>query len=295
MKWIAGCVTAFLLLVMAVKAPHTAGNATFIVDLPSGAARDPQLLPDGAVAFSIPSEPGGSEYLWFHFAVARLPSAVDFVLLNAAGAHQTGERWSITRPVFSADGRTWVRAEETSYSRQFSLKEPLGKPVFRFRAPLTAETLHVAYCYPYTLPMLHDFLAGLADRLEVPAGVLGQSEEGRDIPRFQIGGSSASDAGPEIWVICREHPGETPASYVLEGLTGALLDHPAGRRLRDRFTFHVVPLLNVDGAERGYYYHNARGVNLARDWSDFASAEARVLRQAMEPSLRRGTVRLVVN
>jgi hypothetical protein len=268
-----------------------------VTEFESGAAENVYERPDRSVAFSIPQEPGGPEYLWFNFMLAGgVVKGQEFVLENAADAHQTGSRWNITRPVFSADGKTWVRATEVDYSREFSLKQPLGKQIFHFKSPIAAETLRVAYCYPYTTRELDDFLVTVNDRLHGPVAVIGKSEEGRDIVSFQIGPhpSLVQAEPPEIWIICREHPGETPASFVLEGMVQGLLDSHAGHRLADHFAIRIVPLLNMDGIAHGYYYHNARGVNLSLDWVDMKSAEVRKLKSAMLPALDDKRLKVVV-
>ncbi|MFH1862731.1 MAG: M14-type cytosolic carboxypeptidase, partial [bacterium] len=103
-------------------------------DFESGAVQNVHQGNDGMIAFQIPEDPGSGEYLWFYFAVAtRSAEPLEFIIENAAGAHQTGKRWNITRPVFSADGKTWVRTEETQYAH---LETLLKKPVFYFQAPI---------------------------------------------------------------------------------------------------------------------------------------------------------------
>ncbi len=265
-------------------------------DFPQGNATDVHLRSDGSVAFSIAPEPGGDEYLWFCFEItAGGDKPLEFVLENASGAHQTGRRWKITRPIFSADGVTWVRAARTAYGKEFGLKEIFSDPVFRFQAPFAAETLKVAYFQPYTVEDLDRFIASVRDQPGVRISTLGSSEEGRDIPLIDIAPDPSVTSPERIWVIAREHPGETPASFVCEGMVKALLGQPAGKRLRDAYRFRIVPLLNVDGAEHGYYYHNATGVNLARDWVEFRAAETRALREKLAEDVDRYDVKLVVN
>ena len=60
---------------------------------------------------------------------------------------------------------------------------------------------------------------------------------------------------PTIFLSCRVHPGETPASYVLTGIYEFLTDEDSlqAKILLDRFVFKIVPMLNPDGVYRGYY------------------------------------------
>ncbi len=71
---------------------------------------------------------------------------------------------------------------------------------------------------------------------------------------------------PVVLVTCRVHPGETAASYALEGLLQFLLNKSDVRAgiLRKLFTFVVVPMLNPDGVHRGFYRMDTRGQNLNR-------------------------------
>ena len=60
---------------------------------------------------------------------------------------------------------------------------------------------------------------------------------------------------PTIFISSRVHPGETPASFVLDGIWKFLTNENSeqAKVLRDRFVFKVVPMLNPDGVYRGYY------------------------------------------
>ena len=268
-------------------------------DFEAGAAENLHCRKDGSIGFSIPKDPGGNEYLWFYFKVSSdSKKPLEFVLENAESAHQTGWRWKISRPLFSTDGRTWIRAKETSYKDVFGLASKLGRrPVFRFRSPITADTLWVAYSYPYTNSDLTAFLKTIENSQNVAISALGKSQEGREIVKVQIIEDQVLDKEkkPWIWFIGREHPGETPLSFVCEGIIGALLNSIVGDRLRENFDFTLIPMLNVDGVAHGYYYHNASGINLSTDWVEFKSGEVRVLRDALSADIQNRDVRLLIN
>jgi murein tripeptide amidase MpaA len=76
------------------------------------------------------------------------------------------------------------------------------------------------------------------------------------------------EAEKKIWVIARQHPGETMAEWFVEGMIDALLDNanPVARKLLQRAVFYIVPNMNPDGSVRGNLRTNAAGANLNREW-----------------------------
>jgi murein tripeptide amidase MpaA len=68
----------------------------------------------------------------------------------------------------------------------------------------------------------------------------------------------------------RVHPGESPASFVLNGIINFILNESSeqARMIREKFVFKIIPILNPDGVYRGYYRHDTRNYNLNRYYSD---------------------------
>ena len=63
----------------------------------------------------------------------------------------------------------------------------------------------------------------------------------------------------------RVHPGETCASWMVEGLISFITsEHPVARKLRRSTVFKVVPMMNPDGVINGNYRTSLSGVDLNR-------------------------------
>lgn len=69
-----------------------------------------------------------------------------------------------------------------------------------------------------------------------------------------------------VFLSSRVHPGETPASFVLNGFIRLLLDRKSqiAATLRRLYVFKIVPFLNPDGVYHGMYRSDTLGHNLNR-------------------------------
>ena len=63
-----------------------------------------------------------------------------------------------------------------------------------------------------------------------------------------------------VLVMARSIPGESPASYVVQGLMDFLVSkHKIAQELRDKLIFKVIPMMNPDGVYLGNYRGNLLG------------------------------------
>lgn len=129
-----------------------------------------------------------------------------------------------------------------------------------------SNSVYYAYFEPYTWDQHLNLIGDAQGSGLVQVEDLGSTLQGRDMNLLIIGNQAASDK--KIWVIARQHPGETMAEWFVEGLLGRLLDgHDAlARTLLDECTFYVVPNMNPDGAVLGNQRTNFAGANLNREW-----------------------------
>jgi len=74
---------------------------------------------------------------------------------------------------------------------------------------------------------------------------------------------------PVVVILARAHAGETPTSFVAQGLIDFLSsNHEVARELREFVLFKVVPMMNPDGAYLGNTRGNLLGQDLNRRWAD---------------------------
>ena len=127
------------------------------------------------------------------------------------------------------------------------------------------DSVYYAYFEPYPWERHLDVLARAQMSALVRVEDLGNTVEGRDLNALVIGDPAASK---KIWVIARQHPGETMAEWFAEGMIDALLDpvNPVAQKLLKHAVFYIVPNMNPDGAVHGNLRTNAAGANLNREW-----------------------------
>ena len=126
---------------------------------------------------------------------------------------------------------------------------------------------------------VHDDEEG-SDRVAVAE--VGRSVEGRSIRAVTLGPGPVS-----VLLWSQMHGDESTASTSLADIVHWWAASPEGdplrRRLADRLTITMIPMLNPDGAER-FMRHNALGVDVNRDARRLATPEGRIL-EAVRDSL----------
>lgn len=255
---------------MHIDATFDGGNievvhATDPSDIQLSIRPDPTTqTPDGPVRF----------YQWFCFRVAGARGVpLRLRILNAKGAAYA-DGWPHYQAATSTDGTRWTRTR-TRYE---------GGELVIEHTP-TSSCVWFSYFAPYPLTRVHEVTARAAAHPKVQLSPVGRSLDGRSLDRLIIG--DARRDLPVLWVIARQHPGETMASFWMEGFLDALLDPACGlaASILDRATLHVVPHMNPDGGFRGHLRTNAAGANLNREWASPSaerSPEVLAVRDAMD-------------
>ncbi|WP_409526369.1 M14 family metallopeptidase [Nitrincola sp. MINF-07-Sa-05] len=212
-------------------------------------------------------------FQWFHFRLHTTAGVPHRLRIMNASESAYADGWHDYRAVASYDRESWFRVD-TEYD---------GKELSIDLIP-EHNTLYLAYFAPYSFERHQDLLqqSQLSPLCEMVD--LGETLDGRDLSMLVIG-----DSAPEkkvVWIIARQHPGETMAEWFIEGMLDRLLDEDdaVARKLLQECVFHVVPNMNPDGSVRGHLRTNAAGVNLNREWLEPSmrmSPEVFLVRQKM--------------
>ena len=196
--------------------------------------------------------------------------------MNAAEAAYP-DGWPGYRCAASYDRRNWFRIGETRFENGQLIVEHTPE----------RNSIYYAYFEPYSHERHLDLLGRVEMSPYASVSNLGATVDGRDLDLVTIGRPMPGKL--PIWIIARQHPGESMAEWFVEGLLERLLDgaDPVARRIREKAVLYLVPNMNPDGAIRGNLRTNAAGANLNREWREptlARSPEVLLVRQAMEAS-----------
>jgi murein tripeptide amidase MpaA len=207
------------------------------------------------IQLAIRPDQGDEFFQWFNFKLdGHVGNVYTLNIINAGSSSYPGG-WEDYQAVASYDRQHWFRLP-TAYK----------DGILSINVALECDQIQIAYFAPYSYERHQDLLASVQQHSLVTLEHLGLTLDNRDITLVQIG-----DGDPQkenVWITARQHPGETMAEWLVEGLLHKLLDSdcPSAKSLLDKANFYIVPNMNPDGSVRGHLRTNAAGVNLNREW-----------------------------
>ncbi|MDR6964547.1 M14 family metallopeptidase [Shewanella putrefaciens] len=207
------------------------------------------------IQLAIRPDAGGEFYQWFNFRFEGSVGHQYTLNIINAGTASYPKGWENYQAVASYDRQHWFRVP-TQYQ----------DGTLTIQLELDCDAIQLAYFAPYSYERHLDLLSSAQLHPDVNLEHLGLTLDGRDITLVKVGNDHPSKRN--IWITARQHPGETMAEWLVEGLINRLLDNycPTAKSLLDKANFYIVPNMNPDGSVRGHLRTNAVGVNLNREW-----------------------------
>lgn len=219
---------------------------------------------------------------WYFFKVCnKQPQTIKFSIVNFTkrdSLYSQGMQPCVYSKKACTTGLSqgWHRAgDHVSYSyskisRFSSRNRNYWQLTFTYNFQHEDDEVTFAYAIPYTFTRLTKLLSEL--KHDVSEGVLKvdclcKSLSGVDVPLLKISEFSLLAPKRSIVITCRVHPGETYGSWMLEGLLRYLVgSDTSAKKLRSRFVFYIVPMLNPDGVILGNYRSCFAGNDLNRKY-----------------------------
>ena len=209
------------------------------------------------IQLAIRPDVGGEFFQWFNFRLSGEVGEQYVLNIMNAGKASYLAGWEDYQAAASYDREYWFRLP-TSYKD--------GK--LTITAELACESIQIAYFAPYSYERHQDLLAAVQVHPLACVEHLGETLDKRDLTLVKVGNGDSKKRS--IWITARQHPGETMAEWLVEGLLNSLLDedNPTAKLLLEKANFYIVPNMNPDGSVRGHLRTNAVGTNLNREWAN---------------------------
>ncbi|XP_059081285.1 cytosolic carboxypeptidase 1-like isoform X2 [Tigriopus californicus] len=225
---------------------------------------------------------------WFYFSVKNMRSDQIYTF-NIINYEKTNSQFNFgMQPVmfsqleYEQRGLGWTRVGQDViyYKNEFSKSMAAGSNYmtasFKIQFPhSTGDVCYLAYHFPYTYTRLLTHLEVLqcskSQDTYLRIDSLNKTLNNHDVPLITIT-SNNDNARPLlerklVVLTSRVHPGETNASFMMEGVLDQLVsDSQLASVLRSNFIFKLVPMLNVEGVINGCHRCGLTGDDLNRQW-----------------------------
>lgn len=191
---------------------------------------------------------------WFFFQVSDCRLEKMSLYLTNAGKSSYPEGWVDYKAFGSYDLKDWFRVPTRFDGANLILDYTS-----------LHDSIFFAYFPPYSYQRHMELLAPIQMQDQVQLEEIGESADRRSMSLLTIGKESPSHR--KIWIIARQHPGESMAEWFIEGFLQELTKNKdLTNRLLKKMVLYVVPNMNPDGSILGNLRTNARGANLNREW-----------------------------
>ncbi|MEX2387034.1 MAG: hypothetical protein WD534_04070 [Phycisphaeraceae bacterium] len=205
-----------------------------------------------------PSPMGGPEAMWFCFELTAAtdppPAGIRCVMHLVDNLLGGGDGRAGFHPVFKTAQQEWTRVAAVEGDEL-----PDGRPVVSWTVPGDQGPVCVALCYPYAAAEREALERDLTPAFR--SDVVAVTQENRPLCRLSNDPGQAEAARPGIYCFARQHAGETPGSWVLDGLLRAMA--AAGDKAP---LVWAVPMVDLDGVLAGQYGKDRYPWDFNRAW-----------------------------
>ena len=198
-----------------------------------------------------------SDFLqWFYFRMQGANGIACKLNITNAGEAAYPEGWENYQARASYDRNTW-----------FQIPTKYKDGILSIDFTPEYDTVYIAYFAPFSYEQHLDLINNAQLSSLCTLETIGETIQGRPIDFLRIGDGNSSKKN--LWVIARQHPGETMAEWFMLGLIDRILDEEdaASIALLEKANLYMVPNINIDGSILGNLRVNAKGVNLNREWA----------------------------
>lgn len=246
-----------------------------------GNAADVEILEeDGRPVVSFAADPhGGPTSMWLCFRLARTGGIPEGKKIKVVMKHFItilgGRADMALLPVIRYENGDWDRLPPGVIEEL-----PDGRHQQYWEIDPPDSFVDIAFCYPYGRPEVDALIQETGGYWR--ADTIGVSQNGRGLIRLSNRAGTPGEDCPGVFIIARQHSGEVPGSWVLDGLLRRIALAGDNAPLT-----WAIPLADIDGVEQGDYGKDKFPWDLNRGWSIPGVSSMRNEAYAYEIDMRR--------
>ncbi|WP_316848868.1 M14 family metallopeptidase [Pedobacter agri] len=176
----------------------------------------------------------------------------------------------------SRDGIHWKAVDEQSVGLD-------AKPKDLIDLEVGPDTLWVSAQELLTSKDADRWAKALSKFSKIKEEKIGTTHLGRPLKVFTLGNLSSNK---HILIFGRQHPPEVTGQLAMQSFADALVSSgKLSKAFLADYQLHIIPVLNPDGVDEGFWRHNAGGIDLNRDWANFNQPETRAVRDYLKKKI----------
>lgn len=211
---------------------------------------------------------------WYAFKVwSKRTRTINIKLTYQQGA---SHRYN---PKVSKNGRDWSAVNGERVKRA----DDSLSIAYQFRIVVSRDTTWVAAQELYTSADVYKWAATLGRKMSWPLSTIGETHWGKPVMLLKAGNLQSMN---RVLIIGRQHPPEVTGQLAEQAFVERVAANDSlATAFRERFLLYMVPLMNPDGVDEGFWRHNSGGVDINRDWQAFHQPETRAIRSLLEKEI----------
>jgi len=202
--------------------------------------------------------------LWFNFGVAGFRK--DTLLTFVSNFKQRFFKPNF--PVYTYDHKKYFSVKSLDYGKKL-----------RVQFLPEHDTVYFSTGFPYSYSDYENFFNAHSDSENIREKAFLEYSDTLKMPYLTIGDKRYLKRGKKlIWIICRQHAFESVANYVMQGMLEYLFSKECAKKLLRKYTFKIVPMVDIRNVVLGQSGRMGLPVDLNRDWDKTIRPEIKILK-----------------
>ena len=187
-------------------------------------------------------------------------------------------------PKQSRDNKHWVPVDSSDY-----FSEP-GDTSALFRIHLKHDTVMISAQENISSDVCKLWVDKMGEKQFISSYTIGYSTLEKPLYGLSISESNGKNL---LVILSRQHPPEITGYMEMIAFVESISENTRlARKFRKKFETIVVPMMNPDGVDNGFWRHNVGGIDMNRDWRHFHQPETFAFRKFILEKVRKQNARV---